>query len=111
MAAALPTHLSSPTPGETLQLRALLERSSLRPGLTDTLHLLVDVTAVGAPVDAVRQALSVVFVLDVSGSMAGEPIAQVVRSVSHMIGLLSPTDKVGVVAFSDQASTVCPWAR
>jgi Ca-activated chloride channel family protein len=76
--------------------------------LKETLHLLVDVTATGAPVDAVRPALSVVFVLDVSGSMLGEPLAQVVRSVSLLTELLSPTDKVGVVVFSHEASVVCP---
>jgi Ca-activated chloride channel family protein len=108
MAHSLPTPLPPVAADATLQVRALLERSSLRPGERERLHLLVDVTASGAPVDAVRPALSVVFVLDGSGSMSGEPLAQVVRSVSRMIGLLSPSDKVGVVVFSDQASVICP---
>jgi Mg-chelatase subunit ChlD len=108
MAQSLPTHHTSSTSSETLQVRALLERSSLRPGQHETLHLSVGVTATGAPVDAVRPALSVVFVLDGSGSMLGEPLAQVVHSVSLLTGLLSPTDKVGVVVFSHEASVVCP---
>ncbi len=92
---------------DTLALRALLERSSLRPGTRGEVHLLVDVTATGAPVDAVRPALSVVFVLDASGSMGGEPLAQVVASVSMLVDLLAPEDKVGVVSFSTQAAEVC----
>jgi Ca-activated chloride channel family protein len=108
MSALLNKSLLPPHTQDTLKVRALLERSSLLPGARDELHLMVDLTAVGAPVDVVRPALSVVFVLDVSGSMVGEPLAHVIRSVSHMVSLLSPGDKVGVIAFSNEASVVCP---
>jgi Ca-activated chloride channel homolog len=92
---------------DTLSARALLERSSLRPGERAELHLLAEVTAVGAPVDAARPALSVVFVLDISGSMQGDPLSQVIRSVELLTDLLAPEDKVGVVAFSNGATEVC----
>ena len=92
---------------DTLALRALLERSSIRPGQKQALHLLVDVTAVGAPVDAQRPALSVVFVLDASGSMSGQPLHHVIASVEMLVDLLAPEDKVGVVSFSDEAAEVC----
>lgn len=95
---------------DTLKLRAALERASLRPSTQSELHLLVDVTALGAAVDAARPALSVVFVLDASGSMRGEPLEQVIRSVELLVELLAPEDKVGVVSFSDDATVVCPLA-
>jgi Ca-activated chloride channel family protein len=95
---------------DALSVRALLERSSIRPGKKDELHLVVDVKATGAPVDAARPSLSVVFVLDTSGSMNGEPLEQVIRSVEMLADLLAPEDKVGVVAFSNQATEVCPLA-
>lgn len=95
---------------DTLTLRALLERSSLRPSTPSELHLLLEVTATGAPVDSVRPALSVVFVLDASGSMRGQPLEQVSASVSLLVDLLSADDKVAVVSFSDEASVVCPLA-
>lgn len=95
---------------DTLKLRAALERTSIRPASKDEMHLLVDVTATGAPVDAARPALSVVFVLDASGSMRGTPLEQVIRSVELLVDLLSPEDKVAVVSFSDDAAVVCPLA-
>lgn len=92
---------------EILALRALLERSSIRPGTRQETHLAVELTAVGAPLDTARPALSVVFVLDVSGSMQGQPLEQVIRSVEMLIDLLGAEDKVGVVAFSNGAAEVC----
>lgn len=95
-------------PPETLKVRAMLERSTMRPGAREPMHLVVELVATGAPVDALRPSLSVVFVLDTSGSMGGRPLAQVIRSVERMADLLSANDKVGVVAFADDAAEVCP---
>src|SRR4026208_376500 len=92
---------------ETLSPRAPLERRAIRPGQTGELHPLADVKAIGAPVDSARPALSVVFALDASGSMNGQPLEQVIASVGMLVDLLAPADKVGVVSFSDAATEVC----
>lgn len=91
---------------ETLKLRALFERPSVRPGQRTELALMAQVLATGAPLDTQRPRLSVCFVLDASGSMKGTPLAQVQQSVHALLDLLAPTDKVSVVAFSQQASVV-----
>lgn len=91
---------------ETLKLRALFERGSVKPGRRTELALMAQALAVGAPLDAQRPRLSVCFVLDASGSMKGTPLVQVQESVHALLDLLAPTDKVGVVAFSQQASVV-----
>lgn len=91
---------------ETLKLRALFERGSVKPGRRTELSLMAQVLAVGAPLDAQRPRLSVCFVLDASGSMKGEPLQHVTESVRALLDLLAPTDKVAVVAFSQQASVV-----
>jgi Ca-activated chloride channel family protein len=75
-------------------------------GIAPRVHLVADVRATAEGVERDRPPLSLIFVLDVSGSMAGPPLEQVVLSVDRMVALLDPTDRVGVVAFSDNATEV-----
>lgn len=75
-------------------------------GVTPRVHLVADVRATAEGLERERPPLSLIFVLDVSGSMAGPPLEHVVSSVDRMVSLLDPTDKVGVVAFSDNATEV-----
>ncbi len=53
-----------------------------------------------------RAASWTVLALDVSHSMAGDPLAHVVRSVDFLVDALAPGDRLGVVAFSDRATEV-----
>jgi Ca-activated chloride channel homolog len=61
-------------------------------------------------VERARPPLSLVLAIDVSGSMKGPPIDHVIQSIDRLLGLLDPTDRVGVVAFSDGASEIAPLA-
>ena len=70
-----------------------------------TVNLLVELTAPPAPV-ADRPPLDVVLVLDKSGSMSGEPIESVKAATAHLLRLVGPTDRVGVVAFDDTVELV-----
>lgn len=70
------------------------------------LHVIAEITAPSAGLERERPPLSVVFVLDVSGSMGGEPLDQVKRATKKMIEMLRPDDRVGVVAFSSTSSVV-----
>src|SRR5205085_6358148 len=47
-----------------------------------------------------------VLALDVSGSMQGEPLEHVLKSVDVILDALRPVDAIGVVAFSDGATVV-----
>lgn len=60
------------------------------------------------PADAEIAAKDVVFVLDTSGSMAGEKIEQARRSLEYCLNSLRPADRFTVVAFN---STVNPFAE
>ena len=91
---------------ETLRLRALFERDSIKPGRRTEVCLMAQLLAVGEPLDSQRPRLSVCFVLDASGSMKGQPLNQVQESVHALLDLLAPTDLVSVVAFSEHASIV-----
>ncbi|MBL8610365.1 MAG: VWA domain-containing protein [Myxococcales bacterium] len=63
-------------------------------------------TGAGRPVEQGRPPISAVLALDVSGSMAGPPLQQVIASVERIVDLLGPGDRLGVVAFSGGAAEV-----
>ncbi|HEU4759310.1 MAG TPA: VWA domain-containing protein, partial [Dehalococcoidia bacterium] len=52
--------------------------------------------------------IAVVLAFDVSGSMAGEPLAQAKEAGKLLVDQLGPADQVAVVAFSDDVSVVQP---
>lgn len=95
-------------PDVALALGAWLDVRSIAPGAPAKIHLAIEVTASpdAAPVEAARPPSTTVLALDVSGSMNGEPLDQVVRSVDMILDALRPEDRVGVVAFSDEATVV-----
>jgi uncharacterized protein YegL len=95
-----------------VQWRVLVDKTSVRrpsaPAERVELHLVTELVGVGAPVERTRAALSVVLLLDASGSMKGEPIRQVCRSAELLSELLRTEDRLGVVTFSDRAAEVAP---
>ena len=46
--------------------------------------------------------ISVVLVIDVSGSMKGKPIKEAMRAANALLDQLGPRDRVAIVAFADQ---------
>ena len=54
--------------------------------------------------------LSLLMVLDVSGSMRGSGITVVTESVVHVLNnLLGPEDKIAVITFNGSANVHTPW--
>jgi Mg-chelatase subunit ChlD len=51
---------------------------------------------------------SVVSVIDVSGSMAGSPLADAKTAANAFIDLMNPGDRIGIVSFSSSAQTEFP---
>ncbi len=90
---------------EPLSLRVLPTFPRVPPG-PSRLWVVVELLAGDLPAETERPNLSAVLALDVSGSMAGPPLEQVIRSVDRILDLLGDRDRVGVVAFSTRASTV-----
>ncbi|MCC6558013.1 MAG: VWA domain-containing protein [Polyangiaceae bacterium] len=91
-----------------LSLSLALDRRPLPPGVPTRAHLVIDLRAMAEGIERARPPLSLIFSVDVSGSMAGPPLDQVVASIDRVVSLLEPTDRVGVAAFSDNASEVVP---
>lgn len=57
-------------------------------------------TAVGEVADAARPT-ALVLALDISGSMTGQPLADLKAAALGLIGALGPADEIAVVAFAD----------
>ena len=82
---------------------------NLETGRETILHLVATLRAHRGAAPA-RAALSVVFVLDVSHSMQGEPLTRVAEATRALTGMLGPEDRAAVVTFADEAKLVCPLA-
>ena len=91
-----------------LGLTLALDERGLAPGTIARLHLVAEIAAIGPGVERDRPPLSLVLAVDISGSMVGPPLEQVIQSIDRLLALLEPTDQIGVVAFSDSASEVAP---
>jgi len=85
-----------------------LDERGLPAGVVTRVHLVAEITALASGVERARPPLSVVLAVDVSGSMAGPPIEQVIQSIDRLVALLDPTDRIAVVAFADSAAEVTP---
>ncbi|MGE3107208.1 MAG: VIT domain-containing protein [Phycisphaerales bacterium] len=55
-----------------------------------------------------RQPLEMVFVLDCSGSMSGEPLSQAKHAIERALRRLRPSDTFQVIRFSNNADTLGP---
>lgn len=75
------------------------------------LSVAVTLTASDHPNENSRPPLAILLALDTSGSMAGTPLDQVVRSVDRIVDLVAEDDALGLVAFSTRASVVARPAR
>ena len=93
-----------------LGLTLALDERGLHPATRARAHLVVEVTAVVPGIERARPPLSVVLSVDTSGSMAGPPIEHVIQSIDRILTLLEPTDRIGVVGFSNNAYEVAPLA-
>jgi Ca-activated chloride channel family protein len=91
-----------------LDLSLALDVRGIAAGAPREAHLVAEITARAAGIELSRPPLSVVFAIDASGSMKGPPIEQVAQSIERLVGLLEPTDRAGVVAFSDEAAEITP---
>ena len=55
-----------------------------------------------------RQSLHLVFAVDTSGSMAGEPISAAIAAGQRLLDAVGSNDKVGLVEFDDSARVLAP---
>ncbi len=91
---------------KALAVQADLERSKVAPS-GGPLHVRIDLQST-AEHAADRPHLSVVVVLDVSGSMRGELISSARKAAADLVDKLAPTDDFSLVTFSSEAQLRLP---
>ena len=74
---------------------------------TSRLWASIKVDAIGGGLERERASLAVVLVVDVSGSMHGEPLEHVVKSAGILADLLGERDQLAVVTFATHAGVRC----
>jgi Ca-activated chloride channel family protein len=86
-------------------IRLRKEHDKVQQGKPTQLGIMLEITAPAAPVAAVTQhkTKSLVFVIDRSGSMAGERLEVVLNTITETLPRLHPEDYIAVVSFDDQA--------
>lgn len=90
-----------------VDLQLSLERAAIEAGKKRELHLVARIDGVrDEQAERHRPRLSVIFVIDVSGSMQGPPLEHVIHAMEKLIELLDAEDRVGIVAFSDSATEI-----
>jgi len=94
--------------GMPLSLHVAPVHPAVRPEGETTTYAVARIRAETSAHGIRRPVLSAVLVLDVSGSMMGEPLAQVLHSAKRLAEILDDTDRLGVVTFADGAFTVAP---
>jgi Ca-activated chloride channel family protein len=95
-------------PEKALKLQCTLAKEKvLSTQSTQLSYLLVEVIPVGAG-EAERMPLNLAFVLDRSGSMAGEKVANLREAVKLVIDQLEPDDIISIVIFDDRADVLVP---
>ena len=84
-------------------------RPALLAGHDNELDVLVRVQAPDAPAELPkRNPLHLALVIDRSGSMSGQPLAEAKRCAEFVLDGLQPTDRLSVVAYDDEPETLIP---
>lgn len=100
--------IAAPTKG-ALAFQADFERKELAP-TGGPVHLRFSIRSTAKAAED-RPPLSVVVVLDVSGSMHGELIKSARQAAGELVGKLHDGDEFGLVTFSTDANTLIPMAK
>lgn len=92
---------------------ARTDRTLVRAEASSTRHILLTATAPKRPEgeSKPRPPVSVAFVLDRSGSMAGDKIELAKQAVDRAIAGLGPDDRFAIVIYDDQIETICRSQR
>lgn len=91
-----------------MTVRIRPDRRLIRAIHHSTRFVLVEVEAPAAPPRDERTPVNLAFVLDRSGSMAGQKIALAKRAIEEALARLQPEDRFSVVVYDDVVEVVVP---
>jgi Ca-activated chloride channel homolog len=98
-----PPAVANGPPADTLSLSHRLLHNVYESGLAQETHLAVTVRA--AETASQRLPVSMVIVLDHSGSMAGEKLQMCKHTIAFIMGQLGSRDRLALVWFDDRVSS------
>jgi Ca-activated chloride channel family protein len=102
--------IAAPSAGEAVALEARI--SAVGPGHRSRGVLQIGLSTAGATATGARAPCDLVLVVDCSGSMAGDHKLERVReALRTLVGRLAGDDRVGIVAYDDEARVVLPMTR
>lgn len=93
-----------------LLLQARLQSTHVLRGTSET-HLAVTIQAPHNDAARVRPAVNLAVVIDRSGSMAGQKLDHAKNAAHKLIAQLRPTDRVALITYGTDVTTVFPSAR
>lgn len=96
---------------ELIRMDASMAQPYMLVGQAQKAYLKVSITGEGNAPDAKRIPVNLAIVLDKSGSMDGQKIADAKAAAIKAVGLLAPDDIVSVVAYDDGVYTVVPATK
>lgn len=96
---------------DALALEAACDRSIYRADSINPVYVEAKISAPVAAVPAVAPARNIAFVLDRSGSMAGESVQALRQAVSAAFAALDEHDVVSIVLFGSEVETLLPAQR
>jgi len=92
-----------------VRVEARLASTKILPGAMD--HDLAVTIGVPGTTSSVRPPLSVAIVIDNSGSMSGEPLAQARAAAGRLVHALDPDDAFAIVSYASHERTIVPMTR
>src|SRR5262245_5655658 len=92
--------------GTPFALAARCEAKNVAPGRSK-LWAAIKIDPKGKPLESERAPLAIVLVLDVSGSMQGDPLLHALQSCEIVADLLTPRDRLAIATFSNHAAIQC----
>lgn len=103
---AAPAVATAAPAGGEVRLAAGLESAYVLQGSDGQTYMVVDLAAAAAPVQTVRPAMAVALVVDRSGSMAGDKIANARAAAQSFIQSMADGDVVSIFQYDDTIEMV-----
>ena len=91
-----------------MALQVQADRTLIRAEAQSTRYVLVSFAAPESQRSSSRDAISVAFVIDRSGSMDGSKIRLALEAVVQALRMLKPTDRFSVVCYDNEIDLVVP---
>jgi len=103
-----PVQFSAPTSG-SVKFSGTLDRTAVLRGTDGLTRMELVITGEEQPMEQpARAPTDLLVILDRSGSMAGEKLAQARAAIRELVAQLGPQDRFGLVTYSNDATLVIP---